>query len=79
MISRNTSVMIAAVLFASLLVPVSAEAGLYTWTGTASGNWTDANWSGGTNTFPNGYGDQATFPVSTTHNAVTLGANTIFL
>jgi hypothetical protein len=53
-----------------LLVPLSASATAYTWSGATSNAWNlSTNWSGGT--FPNATTDQATINIST-HNPISL-------
>ncbi len=62
----KTLVVLSLVLLLPLLVPLSASATVYTWTGATSSAWNlSTNWSGGT--FPNATTDQATINVATSN------------
>lgn len=58
-------------ILALALLPLTAQAASYTWTGTTSNAWNlSTNWTGGT--FPQTYADTATIPSSATHYPVSL-------
>jgi len=55
----------------TMLLPLTAQAASYTWTGTTSGDWaTSGNWN--VSGVPSTYSDQATIPYLTTRPTVTL-------
>jgi len=67
---RKTLIMVCVILALALLVPLTAQATAYTWTGTTSNAWAlSTNWTGGT--FPSAYADTATIGVAT-NNPVSL-------
>ncbi len=80
--TRKALILASLVLVLPLLVPLTALATSFTWTGAADTTWTQAtspfNWSGGSglNVYPgsvNVYGDTATISIST-NNPVTLSS-----
>ena len=80
--ARKTYILVASILVLSLLVPLTAQASLFTWTGTTSNVWNlDTNWGSSGGVFPGSaalYADQAQILVSgnnpaTISTTVTLG------
>ena len=68
---RKTLILGLVILALALMVPLTAQAAAYTWTGTTSGVWElGSNW--GSSNYPSTYSDQATIPYLTTRPTVSL-------
>ena len=73
---RKTLILGLVILALALMVPLTAQATAYTWTGTTSNAWNlNTNWGG--SGFPNAYTDQATIPSAGANRPVTLSTTAL--